>query len=102
MSLFAGQLDLFTGAPVDVPAAPVTVRRSAPPPLEPGQVRYTTFRGQRDCEDCGHAQAAAYEAGRPVPTRRRATASRQTAAGRTYLCELHKTDRQAADTEVEV
>lgn len=98
-----GQLDLFTGATVDRPAAPpVAVRRAAKAPLEPGQVRYASFGGTRDCDDCWQAQAAASRAGTPVPLRRRAAHSRETTAGRAYLCEPHKLDRQSTDTEVQV
>ncbi|GAA1388943.1 hypothetical protein [Catellatospora chokoriensis] len=97
-----GQLDLFTGAATDRPAAPPVVRRAVKAPLERGQVRYASFGGQRDCDDCWQAQAAANAAGTRVPLRRRASSSRETTAGKAYLCEPHKLDRQASDKEVQV
>ncbi|GIG01276.1 hypothetical protein [Catellatospora citrea] len=97
-----GQLDLFTGATVDRPAPPAVVRRAVKALLEPGQVRYASFGGKRDCDDCWQAQADANAAGKPVPLRRRATSSRETTGGKAYLCELHKLDRQSTDKEVEV
>lgn len=99
----AGQLDLFTGAVAAQRPAPVApVRRAVKPPLEPGQVRYATFGGQRDCDDCWHNQAAAHDTGKPVPVRRRASSSRETTGGRAYLCELHKLNRQGTDREEQV
>lgn len=58
----SGQLDLFTGEPVDqaAPAAPKPTGR-----LEPGQVRYVAFAGHRDCDDCWRDQRAAEGAAPP-------------------------------------
>ncbi|GAB4050201.1 hypothetical protein [Catellatospora paridis] len=98
-----GQIDLFTGAVAEVEPVPVvSVRRAVRPPLEPRQVRYLSFGGTRDCDDCWQAQADANDAGTAVPLRRKASSSRETAAGKAYLCEPHKLDRQSSDTEVEV
>jgi len=90
-----GQLDLFTSAPIEVPAAPVTVRRQAPL-LGLGEVRYTRSRAGRDCDDCSAAQAAARSGG-PVPFRRRTAWLRKTSTTSTFLCEAHKAGREAAD-----
>ncbi|GAA1395422.1 hypothetical protein ACFQZ4_54140 [Catellatospora coxensis] len=99
-----GQIDLFTGAVTEHQAAPVVpVRRAVRPPLEPGQVRYAKFGGERDCDDCWQAQADAHAAGTQVPMRRRASSTRETAtSAKAYLCEPHKLDRQSTDKEVEV
>jgi len=87
-----GHLDLFTSTSIGFPAAPATVRRQAPP-LGPGEVRYDTFRGQRDCDDCWHAQATAKADGTPIPFRRKATSARRTPTTITYLCGPHKVSR---------
>ncbi len=98
--MLAGQLDLFTGVTAETAPPAVPVHRAAAP-LGPGEVLYTAFRGQGDCDDCWQAQAAADVEGGPVPFRRRATTVRKTATTRTLLCEPHKLDRQDTDTEVE-
>ncbi|GAA2377358.1 hypothetical protein Cme02nite_20770 [Catellatospora methionotrophica] len=92
------QLDLFTGQQVapPPPAPPPQVRR-APVPLGPGEVRYRPFGGQRDCDDCWSAQAAAVRTGKPVPIRRHANTIRETSSGKAHLCGPHKVDRQAAE-----
>ncbi|MFD0600163.1 hypothetical protein ACFQZ4_54040 [Catellatospora coxensis] len=82
-----GQIDLFTGAVTEHQAAPVVpVRRAVRPPLEPGQVRYAKFGGERDCDDCWQAQADAHAAGTQVPMRRRASSTRETATSARRTC----------------
>ncbi|MEV4411402.1 hypothetical protein [Catellatospora sp. NPDC049609] len=92
-----GQLDLFTSEAAELPAPAPPAQRAALPPLEAGQVRYRTFAGQRDCDDCWSAQSAAATERRPVPLRRRATSLRETTTGKTHLCKPHEIDRQASD-----
>ncbi|MBV1851893.1 hypothetical protein [Catellatospora tritici] len=88
------QLDLFTGAPVVQAPQPAPVVRRALPELALGEVRYRSFGGQRDCDDCWSAQSAAIAAGVPVPLRRRATSVRETFTTKTHLCKPHELDRQ--------
>jgi len=88
-----GQLDLFTGAAVTVPAPVI-----ANPGVEVAGVRYSRSVALGHCGDCERDQHTAYMRGHHIPFRRRATYLRKaTGEPDVALCEAHKDDRAPAD-----